>query len=119
MSHYTQRTLKLLRDLGWECQVVEKWQMHSKRRIDLFGIIDIVAMKEGAILGVQSTSYGQRKSHRIKMEKAPSSKTWVSANAHLWLVTWKKEKVKRGGKAFRYKSVIDRAIIQEGELDFF
>lgn len=108
MSIYTERTLALLRAGGWECQVVEKWQAFAKKRIDLFGIIDIVAVCPGKILGVQSTSYGQRKKHMDKIMAEARTKKWLDAGGLLWLVSWKKRKIKRGGKAFRYEPVIDR-----------
>jgi hypothetical protein len=52
----TQRSLDLLRKEGWLCQVVERWNPHSRTRLDLFGFIDILAIREGEILGVQATS---------------------------------------------------------------
>jgi len=40
----TQRTLAELKRRGWTRQVVEHWQSFSRRRIDLFGVIDVVAL---------------------------------------------------------------------------
>ena len=68
MSSPTQRTLKMLRDCGWKCQVVERWNSFAKIRIDLFGIIDIVALTDKGIVGVQATA-GSSHSARLKKIK--------------------------------------------------
>ena len=111
MTIYTEKTLKFLRDRGDKAQVVEKWQQQSFRRIDLFGIIDIVSMGN-KIRGVQSTSYGCRKEHidKILGEGLDAAQRWIAAGGELYLFSWKKEKRKRGGKAFRYAPVIDRFV---------
>ncbi len=53
----TQRTLKWLRDQGYLCGIVERFLAyagtHGKRQ-DLFSIIDIIAIKPGVTVGVQS-----------------------------------------------------------------
>lgn len=52
----TQRSLKLLRDRGYRCEVVEKWIPRVNIRKDLFGFLDVLAIKDGKVLGVQATS---------------------------------------------------------------
>ena len=52
----TQRSLKHLRDAGYRAEVVERFNSFTKRRHDLFGIADIVAIREGEVLLVQTTS---------------------------------------------------------------
>lgn len=52
----TQRTLERLRADGWVAAVVEKWNPAVKRRNDLFGFIDVLAIREGETLAVQATS---------------------------------------------------------------
>lgn len=56
MASPTSRSLEVLREAGWLCEVVEKWNQWSKTRKDLYGFIDILAVKRGEILGVQATS---------------------------------------------------------------
>lgn len=101
---YTQKTLKLLRERGYLAQVVEKWQPNTFRRIDLFGIIDIVAIRDGEVLGVQSTSMGARLEHvkKITGECREQTLAWMRSGAKFLLVCWKKKKKVRGGKAFTY-----------------
>lgn len=52
----TQRSLKHLRAAGYLCAIVEKWNMHARIRQDLYGFIDVLAIKGEDIIGVQSTS---------------------------------------------------------------
>jgi hypothetical protein len=52
----TQLTLKRLRDDGWTAEVVERWIPGANIRKDLFGIVDVVALKGEDTLAVQATS---------------------------------------------------------------
>jgi hypothetical protein len=55
----TQRTLKYLREQG--CQLVavtERWNPHARIRQDLFGIIDVLALKDDQVIAVQATAGG-------------------------------------------------------------
>lgn len=53
----TQRSLKLLREKGYTVAVVEHWNSFVNKRFDLFGFIDLLALKDGETLAVQTTSY--------------------------------------------------------------
>ena len=65
------RVLATLRDLGYVCQVVERWDAYTRRRYDLFGIIDVLAIGNGLTLAVQVTSRGNMSSRRRKIQAAP------------------------------------------------
>jgi hypothetical protein len=52
----TQLTLKHLRDLGYTAEVTERWNPHARIRQDLFGIIDVIALRGAETLAVQTTS---------------------------------------------------------------
>jgi len=58
-----QLSLKWLRDHGYECQKVEHWNHYAKRRQDLFGFIDILAVSEHHLLGIQSTDGSHHAEH--------------------------------------------------------
>lgn len=58
MPSPTERTLKALRDDGWLCAIVEKWNPHARIRQDLYGFIDILAIKPDRTLAVQACSGG-------------------------------------------------------------
>ncbi len=55
-STHKQRALVKLEALGYVVADVEKWIARAKRRIDLFGCLDLLAIGEGVTLGVQVTS---------------------------------------------------------------
>jgi hypothetical protein len=57
VSSPTQRSLKYLRDDGWTVAIVEHWNSFVRKRYDLFGIIDLLCVKDGVTMGVQTTSY--------------------------------------------------------------
>jgi carbonic anhydrase len=53
----TQLSLKKLKADGYVCQITERWNAFAKIRVDLFGFVDILAIKENETLAVQTTSY--------------------------------------------------------------
>ena len=54
----TQRSLKHLRDQGYRVAIVEHWNAHARIRQDLFGFIDLLAIRGSETLAVQTTSRG-------------------------------------------------------------
>ena len=52
----TQRSLAYLREQGYHCEVVEKWNSFTKQRKDLWGWCDILAIRRGEVLAVQVTA---------------------------------------------------------------
>lgn len=88
----TQRTLALLRSEGMTAQVVEKFIVWTKQRVDLFGFADIVALdpKLYGVLAVQTTS-GSNISARIKKILAnDAAKLWVMCGNRIEVHGWKK-----------------------------
>ena len=65
------RVLATLRDLGYVAQTVERWDAYTRRKYDLFGIIDILAVGNGETFAVQVTSRGNMSSRRRKIREAP------------------------------------------------
>jgi hypothetical protein len=96
MATPTSRTLALLRREGWSCQVVERWCAYSRRRIDLFGIIDVVGVKPGEpVLGIQCTSGSNAAARRTKALATPGLRDWL-ASGHCTFEVWSWSK--RGGR---------------------
>lgn len=125
MSKYTEKSLAYVRKAGYRAQTVERWQSRfwkpeeekkgpPGRRIDLFGIIDIVGLK-GCIIGVQSGPISTRREHlRTLMEtQAEASNAWLRARGRLVLISWRRTLMKNGGTAFRYTPEIDEVVIGE------
>ena len=64
----TQRSLKYLRDQGYTVAITEKWNSYAKVRQDLFGFIDMIAIKDGQTLAVQTTSSSSFSERKKKIE---------------------------------------------------
>ena len=89
----TARTLKQLRDDGWLCQVVEHWNSFAKIRQDLFGFIDILAVREGQTLGIQVTTESNAAARRSKMLDTESHlRAFLRGGNLVQLWTWQKRK---------------------------
>ena len=78
----TQRSLKLLRAEGYIAQVVEHFNYFARVRVDLFGVIDIVAIRADlpGVLGVQCTSASNAAARLEKARNRPELKVWLQAN---------------------------------------
>ena len=105
----TQRTLALLRKDGYSACVAEKYNSFIHRRFDLFGIIDVAAIKatESGVLGVQATS-ASHITDRIKKSLAlPVLKIWLQAGNKFEVWGWSK----KGARGKRKLWTVDRRII--------
>ena len=91
MPSPTARSLKYLRDNGYTAQVVEKFNSFTKQRNDLFKCIDIVAIKPGEILGVQSTSGSNHSARVVKSCGIPELHTWFQAGGKFVVHSWAKK----------------------------
>lgn len=90
----TARTLKLLRDAGYSAAVVERFNAHAKVRQDLFGFVDVVAIRsdQAGVLGVQATTVSNQAARLTKMLVLPSLRTWLLAGNRVEIHGWKKRK---------------------------
>ena len=101
----TQRTLRALREQGFVCAIIEKWNPYGGPhgiRQDLFGIIDILALDpRRGVVGVQSTGQDFAGHFRkLTEEKAQECLDWLTTpGTALELWAWRKVKAQRGGKA--------------------
>lgn len=86
----TQRTLAELRKRGYLAAVVEKWNPHAMIRQDLFGLIDVIGVKDSETIAVQSTS-GAHVADRIQ-KIADSDKTPIlrAAGWRILVHGWRK-----------------------------
>ena len=100
----TSRSLKKLRDEGWEAGVVERYIAPIRRKVDLFGFADLVAMKPGERpLLVQTTSGSNLAARRAKMAELATPAVALASGFRIVLHGWTRRKVKRGGKAVRWE----------------
>ena len=102
----TQRTLRLLRQEGCLCGIVERFNTFAGpivkgRRVgirqDLFQFIDIVAILPIGICGVQSCgqAFSEHNKKILENEIAPE---WLKAGGFIYLYGWRKLVKRRGLK---------------------
>lgn len=88
----TSESIAYLKSQGYLVSIVEKWNPHAKIRQDLFGFIDLLAIKHGETLAVQTTTasnFAARKTKILSHENLPI----VSASGwQIRLHGWKKTK---------------------------
>ena len=89
MTSPTQRTLARARELGWTCQVVERWNPYAKVRVDLFGCIDIVAVHpDCGVLGIQACADGDHARRVAKAQAEPKLRAWLAAGGRFEVWSW-------------------------------
>lgn len=93
----TQRTLAECKRRGYTAQVVERWNQYARVRVDLFGVIDIVAITPNGILGIQACAGSSHAARRTKIGAEPRAAEWVHAGGMLEIWSWSK----RGGAGKR------------------
>ena len=82
-----------MRERGYECEVVERWNQWARKRKDLFGFIDVLCLGDlGVIVGVQATS-GSNVSARVnKIAEAPLLGRVRKAGIKILVHGWRKVK---------------------------
>lgn len=88
----TQRSLKLMRDQGYLCEITEKWNVFAKIRQDLYGFVDILCVKDGKTVAVQTTSYSNMSARIKKIQGLESYPIVRSAGWEIVIHGWKKDK---------------------------
>jgi len=85
-----QRSLAHLREAGYLAQVVERWNPHARIRQDLFGVVDIVAIRAGETLAVQATSGSNVAARVRKIADAEALPALRAAGWRLVVHGWRK-----------------------------
>ena len=91
----TQRTLKRLRDEGYTAAVVEHWNPHARVRNDLWGFVDVLAIRENETLGVQCTSASNATARIRKITEHPNVAAVRAAGWRLAVDGWRKNSAGR------------------------
>jgi hypothetical protein len=89
----TARSLATLRKEGWTAQVVEKFNPGARVRQDLFGCIDIVAIRPDrpGVLGIQACVTGDQAKRFCKVQSEPRIVTWKAAGNGMEVWGWSKK----------------------------
>ena len=132
MSSPTSRTLAVLRKEGLRCQVVERWVAQARRRVDLWGFIDIVAMEgkfvaitpelmipadTGSIIGIQVCAGASHAARRTKILKdcRHDAILWLACKGKIQIRSWskRKHKLKNGKKVDRWTERIEQITLED------
>ena len=99
----TQRTLALLRQQGYFADVVERYCSFTRRRHDLFGFLDVVAINLDAqgVLGIQTTSGSNLSARVAKIMASEQAEAWLESGNRIVVHGWKKYAKKVDGKNWR------------------
>jgi len=101
----TQRSLKYLRDQGYTVAITEKWNPHARVRQDLFGFIDMLAIKDGQTLAVQTTSSSSFSERKKKIEAHENLPLVLAARWQVTVHGWRKNS--KG-----------KWVVREGEVEY-
>lgn len=113
MGSPSARSLAECRKRGWEAQVVERRVPKSFITLDLFGVIDIVALTPEGILGIQATSGTNHSSRIEKILGEPRAKKWLAAGGKLEVWSW----AKRGARGKRKTWTLRTEAVRLDRLD--
>jgi hypothetical protein len=72
-----QHTLKWLRENGYEYWVTETWHHFAKRKMDLFGFIDVLAVNDRHLLAIQVCDDTHHAEHRKKILALPVARQLI------------------------------------------
>ena len=110
----TSRALDECKKRGWIAGVVEKFVRFPPpgHLVDLFGVIDIVAITPEGILGIQATgdNAGDMARRRRKILAEPRAKSWLE---HARLEVWGWGKRGDRGKSKRWTLRVDPIAIKD------
>jgi hypothetical protein len=92
MTTPNSRTLALLRRRGFTAAVVERWIPRVRRRLDLFGVGDVLAVhpQQRVILLVQATSRGHVGDRLKRARSRPELAAWLAAGGLFQVWGWAK-----------------------------
>ena len=88
----TIRSTAVLRERGYMVATVEHYNSFTKRKHDLFGCIDLLAIGNGETVAVQVTSKPHLANRRHKIEEAEAYPEMIRSGWRIVLHGWFKEK---------------------------
>ena len=87
----TARSMALLRERGYTVATVEHYNAFTKRKHDLFGCIDLLAIGNGETVAVQVTSKSNLAARKHKVEEAEAYPEMLRSKWRVILHGWFKE----------------------------
>lgn len=90
----TQLSLKKLKEEGYLVAITERWNPFAKIRQDMFGFIDLLAVRENEVLAVQTTSASNMSARAKKIADSENvgmvRKSGIKIHIHGWVKNGRK-----------------------------
>ncbi len=102
----TARSLAELRKRGYIAAVVERWNPHARLRQDLFGCIDVLAIRPGQILAVQACAGSSAAARIAKVKSTPAFTTMLAAGITVAVWSWSKRGARGKRKVWTLREVV-------------
>lgn len=87
----TQRSKAFLEGRGYLVAITERWNPFAKVRQDLYGFIDMLAVREGEVLGVQTTSRSNMSARAKKIAEHENVDAVRKAGIRIEIHGWAKD----------------------------
>jgi hypothetical protein len=86
------KSVAYMREKGYTTGKVEYWNSFANKRVDLFGFIDLLAMKKGVkgLIGIQVTSRSNISIRKRKAESLEALEIWLSSGNRFIIHGWDK-----------------------------
>ena len=110
------RARRQLERLGWKVGTVERYCHVTKRRHDLFGFLDLVAIAPGQIVGMQVTSDSNYAARLAKVtgECEEPARAWLSAGGVIVVQSWGLRQ-KRGSTRQTWQDRTTQVVVSGGD----
>lgn len=90
MSTPNQRSKELLESEGFVVGLVERYNSWSQTRHDLFGFIDLVAVRAGETVAIQATTDSNLAARRTKLSGCETVPVVIAAGWKIEIHGWRK-----------------------------
>jgi hypothetical protein len=87
----TQLTLKHMRGRGYYAEVVERYNFFTKRKNDFAGFLDLICLRPGEVMGVQTTSLANISSRVKKIMEHENLEVVLAAGIKIEVHGWVKK----------------------------
>lgn len=86
------RSLRWLKENGYTAQKVEHWNSWAKRRVDLFGFVDILAMREDerGVTAIQVTTRSNASKRESKLRGIGAVWLFLRCGNRIYIHAWAK-----------------------------
>ena len=95
----------MLREQGWSAAITEHFNVFAKIRVDLFNFVDILCLKKGKMLAVQTTTATHLEERKKKILANPNYSLLKSAGCGIELHGWSLRGKRGKKKTWQYRIV--------------